>query len=41
MNDRTEALLDKQEVYELSCKYMRGLDRQDDLVYDREARYRT
>ena len=29
MNDRIEALLDKQDIYELSCKYMRGLDRLD------------
>ena len=30
MNDRLQALADKQEIYELSCKYMRGLDRLDE-----------
>ena len=30
MSDRLEALLDKQEIYELSCRYMRGLDRLDE-----------
>lgn len=29
MNDRVEVLLAKQEIYELSCRYMRGLDRLD------------
>ena len=29
MSDRVEAMLDKQDIYELSCKYMRGLDRLD------------
>jgi len=29
MDDRLEALLAKQEIYELSCRYMRGLDRLD------------
>jgi hypothetical protein len=32
VNDRLEALLDKQEIYELSCKYMRGLDRLDEKL---------
>jgi hypothetical protein len=30
VSDRVEALLDKQEIHELSCKYMRGLDRLDE-----------
>ncbi len=30
MSERLEALLDKQDIYELSCKYMRGLDRLDE-----------
>ncbi len=30
MNDRLEALLAKQDIYELSCNYMRGLDRLDE-----------
>ena len=29
MNDRIQDLLDKQEIYELICRYMRGLDRLD------------
>ena len=29
MSDRMEALLAKQDIYELSCRYMRGLDRLD------------
>ena len=29
MNEGIEALLAKQEIYELSCRYMRGLDRHD------------
>lgn len=29
MQDRLQALLDKQDIYELSCRYMRGLDRLD------------
>ena len=29
MNDRVLELLDKQDIYELSCRYMRGLDRLD------------
>ena len=29
MSDRIEELLAKQEIYELACKYMRGLDRLD------------
>jgi hypothetical protein len=32
MNVRLEALLDKQDIYELSCKYMRGLDRLDEQL---------
>ncbi len=32
MNDQVQALLDKQEIYELSCKYMRGLDRLDEQL---------
>jgi hypothetical protein len=32
LNDRIEALLDKQDIYELSCKYMRGLDRLDEQL---------
>ena len=32
MSDRIEALLDKQEIYELSCQYMRGLDRTDEKL---------
>lgn len=32
MSDRMEALLDKQEIYELSCRYMRGLDRLDEKL---------
>ena len=30
MEDRVAQLLDKQDIYELSCKYMRGLDRLDE-----------
>ena len=30
MNDRIEEYLAKQEIYELSCRYMRGLDRLDE-----------
>ncbi len=30
MNDRVAELLHKQEIYELSCRYMRGLDRHDE-----------
>lgn len=29
MSEAVEALLAKQEIYELSCRYMRGLDRHD------------
>ena len=29
MNDKLDQLLSKQEIYELSCRYMRGLDRHD------------
>ena len=29
MNDRLEGFLAKQEIYELACNYMRGLDRLD------------
>ena len=29
MSDAIEALIAKQEIYELSCRYMRGLDRHD------------
>ena len=29
MNDRIETLLAKQEIYELACRYSRGLDRLD------------
>lgn len=29
MTDRLETLADKQDIYELSCRYMRGLDRHD------------
>ena len=32
MSERLEALLDKQDIYELSCKYMRGLDRLDEKL---------
>ena len=32
MNDRIEEYLAKQEIYELSCKYMRGLDRLDEKL---------
>ena len=32
MSDRIQALLDKQEIYELSCRYMRGLDRLDEEI---------
>lgn len=32
MNDRLEALLDKQDIYELSCQYMRALDRLDEAL---------
>lgn len=32
MTDRLEALLAKQDIYELSCKYMRGLDRLDEAL---------
>lgn len=35
MNERMQACLDKQEIYELSCRYMRGLDRHDpDLMLE-------
>lgn len=30
MSDKLEQLLAKQEIYELCCKYMRGLDRHDE-----------
>lgn len=30
MNDKLETLLAKQEIYELSCRYSRGLDRLDE-----------
>ena len=30
MDKAMQALLDKQEIYELSCRYMRGLDRLDE-----------
>ena len=29
MNDKLEKLIAKSEIYDLSCKYMRGLDRLD------------
>ena len=32
MTDQVQALLDKQDIYELSCKYMRGLDRLDEQL---------
>ena len=32
MEDRVAQLLDKQDIYELSCKYMRGLDRLDEQL---------
>ena len=32
MSDRLGMLLDKQDIYELSCKYMRGLDRLDEKL---------
>lgn len=32
MSDRLDMLLDKQDIYELSCKYMRGLDRLDEKL---------
>lgn len=32
MNERLQALLDKQEIYELICLYMRGLDRLDETL---------
>jgi hypothetical protein len=32
VTDKVEALLDKQEIYELSCQYMRGLDRLDEQL---------
>ena len=32
MNDRLEVLLDKQDIYELSCQYMRALDRLDETL---------
>ncbi|MDX1733463.1 MAG: nuclear transport factor 2 family protein [Halioglobus sp.] len=32
MSDRIEEYLAKQEIYELSCKYMRGLDRHDEVL---------
>ena len=32
MNDRLQVLLAKQDIYELSCKYMRGLDRLDEAL---------
>ncbi|TDG14878.1 nuclear transport factor 2 family protein [Seongchinamella unica] len=32
MNAAIEALLAKQDIYELSCRYMRGLDRHDPLL---------
>lgn len=31
--DRINAHLDKQEIYELACKYMRGLDRLDKALF--------
>lgn len=31
--DRMEEYLDKQEIYELACKYMRGLDRWDRALF--------
>jgi hypothetical protein len=34
MNDRLEVLLDKQDIYELSCQYMRALDRLFDVDGD-------
>ena len=35
MNDKLEALLSKQDIHELSCRYMRGLDRHDgELMLD-------
>jgi len=35
MSDKIQALVDKQEIYELSCQYMRGLDRLDEkLLHD-------
>ena len=32
MSDRVEILLAKQDIYELSCNYMRGLDRLDEQL---------
>jgi SnoaL-like domain len=32
VDNSIQALLDKQEIYELSCKYMRGLDRLDEKL---------
>lgn len=32
MDERLTAYLDKQEIYELSCRYMRGLDRLDSTL---------
>ncbi|MEZ5571493.1 MAG: nuclear transport factor 2 family protein [Halioglobus sp.] len=32
MKERIDALLAKQDIYELSCKYMRGLDRLDETL---------
>lgn len=32
MNDQVNALLAKQDIYELSCRYMRGLDRLDEKL---------
>ena len=32
MTDRLEALLAKQDIYELSWKYMRGLERLDEAL---------
>jgi len=32
VNDKLQALLDKQDIYELSCNYMRGLDRLDEKL---------
>jgi len=32
VNDRLQTLLDKQDIYELICLYMRGLDRQDETL---------
>ena len=37
MNDRLEVLLDKQDIYELSCQYMRALDRLDETLLGKPA----